>query len=151
MAVITPFLWFDDDLEEAIELYASVFDDVVVHDVSRNPDGSAFIAEVEIAGQRLKLLNGGPAFRFNEAFSLFVECDGQAEVDRCWDALTADGGEESQCGWLKDRFGLSWQIVPRQFGELMAAGDAEQAARVMAAMRTMTRFDVAALQAAFDG
>lgn len=151
MRSISPCLWFDDNLEEALDLYGSVFPDMIVHSVERNPDGAVFTATFEIAGLPLFGLNGGPHFRFTEAISLMISCDDQEEVDRLWDALTADGGEESQCGWCKDKFGLSWQLVPVQFGELMAAGTAEQSQRVMAAMMTMRKFDVAALRAAFDG
>jgi predicted 3-demethylubiquinone-9 3-methyltransferase (glyoxalase superfamily) len=108
-------------------------------------------ADFELAGQRVKGLNGGPMFPHTEAFSFMVECEGQDEVDRYWQALTADGGEESMCGWLKDRFGLSWQIIPVEFLEMVGGGNPEQVQRVMAAMQTMRKMDVAALQAAYDG
>lgn len=147
---ITPFLWFDDNLEEAIEFYRSVFPDMKVHGMSRGPGGMLFGAEFEIAGQRLNAMNGGPAYTFNEAISMFVVCDGQAEVDRLWESLTANGGEPGDCGWLKDRFGLSWQIVPLQFLNLMSGGDAEKGQRVMAAMQMMSKTDIEALQAAAD-
>ena len=151
MRSITPFLWFDDDLEQAAEFYTSVFPDGTVHSLTRQPDGKVLMAELEIAGQRVKALNGGPEFPHTEAFSFFVECDDQAEVDHYWEALTADGGEEGQCGWLKDRFGVSWQIVPVEFLELMSSGSPEQVERTVAAMLTMQKFDVAALRAAHDG
>jgi predicted 3-demethylubiquinone-9 3-methyltransferase (glyoxalase superfamily) len=151
MTTITPFLWFDNDLEEAIELYTSLFPDAKVHGINRKSDGSAFSAEFELAGQRFNALNGGPDFTFNEAISLFVACDGQEEVDRYWNALTADGGEESRCGWLKDKYGLSWQIVPNEFVRMLSDGTPEQVERVTGAMMTMAKLDVAALQAAFDG
>jgi predicted 3-demethylubiquinone-9 3-methyltransferase (glyoxalase superfamily) len=151
MRSITPFLWFDDNVEQAVAFYASVFPGVQVLDVHRNPDGSAFMAEFELGGRRYRGLNGGPHYRFNEAFSLFVECEDQAEVDRLWAALTGDGGEESMCGWCKDRFGLSWQIVPVQFMDLMASATPEQAGRVHAAMLQMRKLDVAALRAAAAG
>lgn len=150
MTTITPFLWFDDKLEEAIDFYSSVFPDAKVHGMNRNPDGTLFTAEFELAGQRLMGLNGGPQFHFTEAISLFVTCDDQEEVDRYWNVLTADGGEESQCGWLKDRYGLSWQIIPRQFPELLATGTQEQTQRVIDVMMTMRKLDVAALEAAYD-
>jgi predicted 3-demethylubiquinone-9 3-methyltransferase (glyoxalase superfamily) len=150
MKSITPFLWFDDDLEEAVELYTSVFPDSKVHGISRTPDGAAFTADFEIGGQQVRGLNGGPHYRHTEAFSFFVECEGQEEVDRYWAVLTADGGEESECGWLKDRFGVSWQIIPTEFMELMAGGQ-EQAGRVMAALRPMRKIDIAALRAAAAG
>lgn len=150
MKAITPFLWFDDNLEEAVDFYTSLFPG---HQpgLTRMPDGTVVAADFELAGQRLKGLNGGPHFRFNEAFSLFVECESQEEVDHYWSALTADGGEDGECGWLKDRFGLSWQIIPVQFLEMLSNGDGAQVGRVMAAMHTMSKMDVAALQAAYDG
>jgi predicted 3-demethylubiquinone-9 3-methyltransferase (glyoxalase superfamily) len=151
MKAITPFLWFDDDLEEAIDFYTSVFPDGKVHGMTRMPDGKVVGADFELAGQRVKGLNGGPMFPHTEAFSFLVECEGQDEVDRYWQALTADGGEESMCGWLKDRFGLSWQIIPVEFLDMIAAGNPDQVQRVMAAMQTMRKMDVAALQAAYDG
>ena len=151
MKTPTPFLWFDDDLEEAIELYTSIFAGSKVHDISRGPDGKAFVADFEIAGQAVKGVNGGPMFPQTEAFLFFVECDDQAEVDFYWDALLAGGGRENQCGWLKDRFGVSWQVVPSRFLQMMASGTPEQAGRVTAAFRTMQKFDIAALEAAYAG
>ena len=151
MKAITPFLWFDDDLEEAIDFYTSVFPDGKVHGTTRMPDGKVVGADFELAGQRVKGLNGGPMFPHTEAFSFLVECEGQDEVDRYWQALTADGGEESMCGWLKDRFGLSWQIIPVEFLDMVADGSPDQVQRVMAAMQTMRKMDVAALQAAYAG
>jgi predicted 3-demethylubiquinone-9 3-methyltransferase (glyoxalase superfamily) len=151
MKAITPFLWFDDDLEEAIDFYTSVFPDGKVHGTTRMPDGKVVGADFELAGQRVKGLNGGPMFPHTEAFSFMVECEGQDEVDRYWQALTADGGEESMCGWLKDRFGLSWQIIPVEFLDMVGGGNPEQVQRVMTAMQTMRKMDVAALQAAYDG
>jgi predicted 3-demethylubiquinone-9 3-methyltransferase (glyoxalase superfamily) len=151
MKAITPFLWFDNDLEAAIDLYTSVFPDSTVHGTTRGPDGALMTADFELAGQQVKGLNGGPLFPHTEAFSLMVECEGQDEVDRYWQALTADGGEEGVCGWLKDRFGLSWQIVPVEFLEMVSTGSPDQLQRVMAAMQTMRKMDVAGLQAAFAG
>jgi len=148
---ISPFLWFDNNIGEAIDLYTSVFPDVVVHGINRGPDGTVFSAEFDVAGQHLRALNGGPHFTFNEAISFFVECDDQAEVDRFWDALIANGGQPSQCGWLKDPFGLSWQIIPTQFLTMMSDPDSEKVQRVMAAMQTMGKLDVSGLQAAYDG
>jgi two-component system sensor histidine kinase QseC len=156
MTTITPFLWFDDDAEEAAEFYSATFPDSRILETSRYgegahvPAGTLMTATIELAGQRLMLLNAGPAFPHTEAFSLFVECDGQEEVDRYWDALLAGGGEPSMCGWLKDRFGLSWQIVPSEFIRLSADPDPAKASAVVGAMLQMTRFDVAALQAAYD-
>lgn len=149
MRSITPFLWYDHDLDEVLAHYREVFDDVVVHATTTLPDGNTMVAEFELAGQRFQAINGGPHFHHTEAFSIVVECDDQAEVDRYWSALTADGGEESMCGWLKDRFGLSWQIVPTQFLEMIRDPDPERVGRVMAAMQDMRKLDVAALQAAY--
>jgi predicted 3-demethylubiquinone-9 3-methyltransferase (glyoxalase superfamily) len=149
MKSITPFLWFDDDLEAAVELYASIFPGTKVHGMSRTPDGRVFTADFELAGQQVRGLNGGPHYAHTEAFSFFVECDDQDEVDRLWAALTADGGQESQCGWLKDRFGLSWQIVPTEFMTMLSQGSPEQAQRVMTAMQPMRKLDLAVLRAAF--
>jgi predicted 3-demethylubiquinone-9 3-methyltransferase (glyoxalase superfamily) len=151
MKTITPFLWFDNNLEEAIDLYSSLFPAAKVHGISRGPDGQAFSADFELAGQAFKALNGGPQFPFTEAVSFFVECDDQAEVDHYWSALAAGGGEPGRCGWLKDRFGLSWQIVPTQFLEMMSTGSPEQAGRVMVALQAMGKLDVAGLRAAYDG
>ncbi|HET6952055.1 MAG TPA: VOC family protein [Acidimicrobiales bacterium] len=151
MRAITPFLWFDDDLEAAIDLYTSVFPDGKVHGITHGPDGKVLTADFEIAGQHVKGLNGGPEFPQTEAFSFMVECEGQEEVDRYWQALTANGGEESQCGWLKDPFGVSWQIVPVEFLDAVGNGTPEQVGRVMAAMMTMRKFDVAAIEAAAAG
>ncbi|CAN5456916.1 VOC family protein [soil metagenome] len=150
MRAIAPFLWFDDDLEEAIDLYGSVFPGKPPS-TTRMPDGKVLAADFELAGQPFKGLNGGPEFRHTEAFSIFVECEGQAEVDRYWDALTANGGEEGMCGWLKDKFGVSWQIIPVEFLEMVSQGQPDQVQRVMAAMQTMRKMDVAALQAAYEG
>jgi predicted 3-demethylubiquinone-9 3-methyltransferase (glyoxalase superfamily) len=151
MKAIIPFLWFDDDLEEAIDLYTSVFPDAKAHGVMRTPDGKVMMADLELAGQRVRAINGGPEFPHTEAFSLMVECEGQAEVDRYWEALTAGGGEEGVCGWLKDRFGLSWQVVPVEFLDMVSNGTPDQVQRTMGAMQTMRKMDVAALQAAYEG
>jgi predicted 3-demethylubiquinone-9 3-methyltransferase (glyoxalase superfamily) len=153
---LTPCLWFNDDGEQAVEFYKTVFKDVTVRDISRYgegaplPAGTALTILFEIAGQEIMILNGGPSLQLNEAFSLYVDCADQAEVDRYWDALT-DGGEESMCGWLKDRFGVSWQIVPRRLSELLNDADPEKAGRVMQAMLQMQKIDVPALEAAYHG
>jgi predicted 3-demethylubiquinone-9 3-methyltransferase (glyoxalase superfamily) len=128
-----------------------VFPEGKVHGINRTPDGKVLTTDFELAGQHVKGLNGGPQFPHTEAFSFFVECEGQDEVDHYWQVLTADGGEESQCGWLKDRFGVSWQIIPVEFMDMVSSGTPDQVQRVMAAMMTMRKFDVAALQAAYDG
>jgi predicted 3-demethylubiquinone-9 3-methyltransferase (glyoxalase superfamily) len=147
---ITPFLWFDNNADEAINFYTSVFPDSEVIDRSDGPDGKLFLATFMLNGQELMALNGGPEFKFTEAISLFVSCQDQAEVDYFWEKLT-DGGEESQCGWLKDKFGLSWQIVPTALGELMADPDREKADRVMQAMLKMHKIDIQALEDAYRG
>jgi len=157
MQRITPFLWFDDDAEQAIAFYTALFPDSVVLDQSRwGPGGpvpavTLMTARVRLAGQELMLLNGGPMYPHTEAFSLFVNCETQAEVDSLWARLIAEGGEPGQCGWLKDRFGLSWQIVPTVLGEMMAEPDRAKAKRASDAMMKMVKIDIAALRAAVAG
>ena len=156
MLKVTPFLWFDHQAEEAAAFYVGVFPDSKITAVSRygeagpGPAGSAMTVQIELAGLPVTLLNGGPVFRLTEAFSLSVSCEDQAEVDRYWAALTADGGEESQCGWLKDRFGLSWQIVPRALPEVLGHPDRAKANRAMQAMLQMKKLDIEALRAAAE-
>jgi predicted 3-demethylubiquinone-9 3-methyltransferase (glyoxalase superfamily) len=152
------WLWFDGNAEEAAKLYTSLFPDSRIVRVDRaasdtpgNKEGDILTVEFELGGRTFAGLNGGPQFRFSEAISIQVLCDDQAEVDRYWDALTADGGEESMCGWLKDKYGLSWQIVPKVLNELLDTGDADAARRTMEAMLKMQKLDVATLQAAHDG
>lgn len=142
MPKITPFLWFDAPLEEPIAYYESIFENVRVDSVS--PTSASF----EIEGQAFMALNGGPQFQFNEAVSFFVECEDQAEVDYYWNRLTADGGAESMCGWLKDRYGLSWQIIPKALMTYLGDADRERADRVTQAMLKMKKIDVAALDRA---
>lgn len=149
MPKVTPFLWLDTNAEEAIRHWGAIFTSMRVLEEHRmGKEGPLFSATIEIEGQRLMLLNGGPHFKFNEAISLFVSCQTQAEVDDLWSKLSA-GGSEGRCGWLKDKFGLSWQIVPKALGELMGKGGPAKAKAVMEAMRQMGRLDVAALQAAY--
>jgi predicted 3-demethylubiquinone-9 3-methyltransferase (glyoxalase superfamily) len=150
MKKITPFLWFDTQAEEAMNFYVSLFKNSKVLNVSRGPDGKAFIVSFELDGQEFMALNAGPEFKFNESISMYVNCENQAEVDYFWNALIADGGEESMCGWLKDKFGLSWQIVPKQLGELMGDSDPEKSKRVRDAMLKMQKIIVADLQKAYD-
>jgi predicted 3-demethylubiquinone-9 3-methyltransferase (glyoxalase superfamily) len=150
MKKITPFLWFDTQAEEAMNFYVSIFKNSKVGSVSRGPDGKAFTVDFELDGQDFMGLNAGPLFQFNESISMFVSCGDQTEVDYFWNKLTADGGEESRCGWLKDKYGLSWQIVPRQLGELMGDPDPEKSQRVMQAMLQMNKIIVADLQKAYD-
>ncbi len=153
---ITPNLWFDGQAEEAAELYVSVFRDSRIVDVARYTEagpgepGSVMTVEFELDGQRFVGINGGPQFPFTEAVSFQITCEDQDEVDFFWERLT-DGGEEGPCGWLKDRFGLSWQVVPKGMAELFADPDRSRATRAMEAMLQMKKLDVAALRAAADG
>jgi predicted 3-demethylubiquinone-9 3-methyltransferase (glyoxalase superfamily) len=158
MQKIVPFLWFDDQAEEAAELYTSILPDSRILNVSRYGEvapgetGTVMTVELELLGQRFVALNGGPAHAgFTQAVSFQVPCETQEEVDRLWDALTADGGEESMCGWLKDRFGLSWQITPTALPRLLGDPDRERAERAMAAMMQMRKLDIAELERAADG
>lgn len=150
MQKITPFLWFDNQAEEAMNFYTSIFKDSKVLSVTPGPDGTAMSVTFELQGQEFMALNAGPQFKFNEAVSFFVSCKTQAEVDELWEKLTADGGEEGRCGWLKDKYGLSWQIIPTALGELMSDPDPEKAGRVVQAMLKMNKIDVPTLQQAYD-
>lgn len=160
MQKIIPCLWFDKEAEEAINFYCSLFPNSKVGKVTRydeasakqsgQPVGSVLTIECTLNGQSFTALNGGPVFKFNEAISFIVNCEDQAEVDKYWDALTKDG-EEVQCGWLKDKFGLSWQIVPKQLEELLGDKDPGRASRAMAAMLKMKKIIIADLQKAADG
>ena len=151
MPVQTPCLWFDGQAEQAAEFYTSIFPNSAITSVSRNPDGSALVVEWTLDGQPYQGLDGGPMFAgFTETISISVDCADQAEVDHYWDALT-DGGQESQCGWLKDRFGLSWQIVPRRLMELVGDPDPDRARRAQQAMYGMQKIVVADLERAADG
>ena len=149
MDTITPCLWFDGDGLEAAEFYVSLFPDSRIDDVSPAPDGSPLIISFTLMGRPFQALNGGPQFTFTEAVSLVIPCDGQVEVDRYWSALT-QGGEESMCGWLKDRFGLSWQVVPDQLSEILGDPDPDRAARATQAMLQVRKLDIDALRAAAD-
>ncbi len=157
MQRITPFLWFDDQAEEAMDFYTSVFEDSEVIGVSRYGEagpgepGTVMIATFELEGQRFTALNGGPRFKFTEAISFEVDCETQEEVDYLWESLTAGGGEESMCGWLRDKYGLSWQVVPRVLGELMGDDDREKVKRVTEAMLSMRKIEIAELQRAYEG
>jgi predicted 3-demethylubiquinone-9 3-methyltransferase (glyoxalase superfamily) len=157
MPKITPFLWFDKNAEEAMNFYTSLFKNSKVGNVHRYPEGSpgdmdgqVMTADFELEGQKLIVLNGGPVFKQSEAFSLFVEVEDQEEVDYYWEKLTADGGEESMCGWLKDKFGLSWQIIPKALNELMGDPDPKKSKCVMEAMLKMKKIVVDDLQKAYD-
>ncbi len=157
MKAIYPCLWFDNQAEEAMNFYASVFPDSRVLDISRYgsngqlPEGTAFVVRAELNGQQMMALNGGPQdFGFSEAISFYVGCETQEEVDTLWDKLS-EGGEPGPCGWLKDKYGLSWQIVPTALGEMLGDQDRLKAQRVMEAMLQMGKLDVAQLQKAYDG
>lgn len=158
MLKITPFLWFDSQAEPAAELYVSLFPNSRITRVTRYPNDASqatpadvMTVEFELDGLPVTALNAGPTFRLSEAFSFVIHCDGQEEVDRYWTALTADGGQESQCGWLKDRFGLSWQVTPRQLVEMTTSTDREAAGRAFQAMMGMKKIDIAAMRAAYNG
>lgn len=150
MTTATPFLWFDDDLQEAVEFYRSVFPDVEILSVQEN-QGDWFGCEFTVAGTAFMGLNGGPGHPHTDAFSIFVACDGQAEVDRYWDALVDGGGSPTACGWIDDRFGVSWQIIPRRLHELLADPDPARAKRALDEMMRQVKIDVAALERAADG
>jgi predicted 3-demethylubiquinone-9 3-methyltransferase (glyoxalase superfamily) len=150
MKKITPFLWFDTQAEEAMNFYVSLFKNSKVNNISRGPDGKVFSVSFELDGQEFMGMNAGPQFKFNEAISMLVHCEDQAEVDYFWDKLSAVP-EAEQCSWCKDKFGLSWQIVPKQLGELMGDPDPEKSQRVMQAMLKMKKIIVADLQKAYQG
>lgn len=156
MQKITPFLWFDGQAEEAANFYVSVFKNSKVTNIMRvgdagpGPKGSALVVGFEIESVTFSALNGGPNFKFNEAISFVVHCESQQEVDYYWSKLS-EGGKEIQCGWLKDKFGVAWQIVPTAFFKLVADPDPAKVARVMAAMMKMVKFDIAALERAAKG
>ncbi|HUG47611.1 MAG TPA: VOC family protein [Candidatus Limnocylindria bacterium] len=157
MNKVFPCLWFDGKAQEAAEFYTSLLPDSRIDSVWRTPAdtpsgpaGTVLTVDFTLAGQHLQGLNGGPDFHFNEAISFVIECEDQAETDRLWDALTAEGGEPSVCGWLKDRFGVSWQIVPKRFNELMNDPDPERARRAMEAMLKMGKLEIAELERAAD-
>lgn len=145
MGRITPFLWFDGRLEEAVRLYTSVFKNARI--ISLNPMSASFVIE----GQEFMGLNGGPMYKFNEVVSFFVSCETQDEIDYYWNALTSDGGQENQCGWLKDKFGVSWQIIPTALGRHLGDPDRDKAGRAMQAMRRMKKIVIADLDAAAAG
>jgi len=151
---ITTFLWFDNNAEEAANFYTSVFKNSRILSTARYPEGSpgpqgtVMVVDFELDGQRFTALNGGPHFKFTEAISLLVHCNNQEEVDYYWEKLTADGGQESQCGWLKDKFGLSWQITPDALLKVWTEADPEKAKRVMQAMMSMKKLIIKDLEAA---
>jgi predicted 3-demethylubiquinone-9 3-methyltransferase (glyoxalase superfamily) len=150
MKKITPFLWFDQEAEDAMNFYISVFRNSKVLGVTPGPNGVAQSVTFELEGQEFMALNAGPQFKFNEAISFFVDCNTQAEVDELWEKLTADGGEESMCGWLKDKYGLWWQIIPSALGGMLADKDPARAKRVMDAMLQMRKIDMDGLKQAYE-
>jgi predicted 3-demethylubiquinone-9 3-methyltransferase (glyoxalase superfamily) len=149
MPTITPFLWFDTQAEDAMNFYASVFERSRVISVNR-AGGKVMTVEFELEGQKFMALNAGPAFTFNESISFFVGCETQQEIDDYWDKLTADGGAPGRCGWLKDKYGLSWQIVPKALGRLLGGTDGAKSKRAMDALMQMNKLDLNALQRAYD-
>ena len=163
MQKITPFLWFDGQAEQAAKFYTSIFKNSTVGKILRygeevakvsesgRPVGSVLTIEFELDGQKFVALNGGPQFKFNESVSFVVNCETQEEVDHFWAKLTSDGGEESACGWLKDKFGLSWQITPTILIDMLHDKDSEKSERVMKAMLQMQKIDIAKLKAAYAG
>lgn len=156
MQKITPFLWFNDQAEEAMNFYVSIFKNSKIISIKRKGEdgtgakGAMFMGIFELDGQQFYALNGGPMFSFSEAISLFVDCDTQQEVDDFWEKLS-EGGEKRQCAWLKDKFGISWQIVPKILSELLGSKDPEKAKKVMQAMMQMTKIDIAKLKEAAEG
>ena len=150
MPTITPFLWFDGQAEEAMNFYASIFERSKVISVNR-AQGKVMSVQFELEGQRFVALNAGPQYKFSEAISFFVGCETQEEIDTLWAKLTADGGSPSQCGWLKDKFGLSWQIVPNSLGRMLGDKDPARSQRAMQAMLQMKKLDLQQLQLAYDG
>jgi predicted 3-demethylubiquinone-9 3-methyltransferase (glyoxalase superfamily) len=155
---ISTCLWFDGDAEEAARFYTSIFPESSIDTIDASPadtpsgsEGSVLVVNFRLAGRSFIALNGGPEFPFTEAISLSIDCENQAEVDRYWDALLADGGQPSVCGWLRDRFGLSWQVVPRQMNEMFKSSDRAAAKRAMEAMLKMTKIDVAEIERAYAG
>jgi predicted 3-demethylubiquinone-9 3-methyltransferase (glyoxalase superfamily) len=156
MQRINPFLWFDNQAEEAVNFYTSVFKNSTIGTISRygdegpGPAGSVMVISFQLDGQEFLALNGGPIFKFTEAISFTVNCDTQEEIDYYWEKLSA-GGQEVQCGWLKDKYGLSWQIVPTIFGNMMQEGTAEQTNRMMKALLQMVKLDIKGLQDAYEG
>lgn len=157
MPTITTFLTYDSQAEQAVNHYLSVFEQGRIvrttryGDAGPGPKGSVFGITFELLGQTFMALNGGPSFKFSQAISLFVACDTQTEIDRYWGKLTADGGKEIQCGWLVDKFGVSWQIIPRNLEELISGPDAAKSGRAMQAMLKMQKLDIAALKRAYEG
>ncbi len=163
MQKIVPCLWFEDNVEDAAKYYTSIFpnsqiigepshyEGEAMTEISGKEEGEVLTVEVSLDGQRFTLLNGGPQFKFTEAISFQIDCKDQEEVDYYWEKLTEGGGEESQCGWLKDKYGVSWQVVPEQLVECLSSPDKEKSQRAMEAMLKMKKIDIAEIQRAFEG
>ena len=147
---ITPFLWFDGKAEEAMNFYVSIFRNAKAGKIMKGPDGSVMGVTFQLEGLQFSALNGGPQFKFTEAISLFVDCKTQQEVDRLWEKLSA-GGQKSRCGWLKDKYGLSWQVIPSVLGKLLQDRNREKAGKVMQAMLQMDKIDIKRLKEAYRG
>jgi predicted 3-demethylubiquinone-9 3-methyltransferase (glyoxalase superfamily) len=160
MQKISPCLWFDDQAEQAVNFYCGIFKNSKILEIlhydkasaqaSGQSEGSVLTVTFELDGQKFMALNGGPIFKFTEAVSFMIPCDTQEEIDYYWEKLTADGGEESQCGWLKDKYGMSWQVYPAIIDKMLMDKDRAKAGRAMQAMLTMRKFDIAALESAFE-
>lgn len=156
MQKITPFLWFDNNAEEAANFYTSIFKNSKILNIARyaeggpGPAGSVMTVNFQIEGQEFVALNGGPVFQFNESISFVINCNSQQEVDEYWSKLTANGGQESQCGWLKDNFGVSWQVVPKRLEELMTDKKPHKVQKVTEAMMKMKKIDIAKLEEAYE-
>lgn len=150
MPTLTPFISFNDKAEEAVRFYLSIFENGKILGTAPGPGGKPLTLDVELLGQRMVFMNGGPSFKLTQGFSLFVGCDTQAEIDRYWAKLT-EGGKEVQCGWLVDKFGLSWQIIPKSLPQFLTSSDPAKAGRAMQAMMKMVKLDIAELQRAYDG
>lgn len=158
---ITPFLWFNTQAEEAVNFYVSLFANSKITSISRYPEagneqhggepGKVMVVEFELSGRPFCAMNGGPHFKLDEAFSLQIDCETQEEIDRYWNALTSDGGQASDCGWCKDKFGLSWQVTPRRLMEMIASDDKAAVGRAMGAMMTMQKLDLPTLERAYEG
>lgn len=151
MQKIVTFLWFDGNAEEAVNFYTSLFKNSAITTKVPGPGGQVLTMGFKLEGQEFVALNGGPMFKFTEAISLYIKCDTQEEIDFFWEKLTENGGQESMCGWLKDKYGLSWQVVPPMLGELLGDKDREKAQRVIQAMMQMKKINIAALKKAYEG
>lgn len=151
MPKILPCLWFDDRIEDAVNFYVKLFEDAEIHDTQRYPDGRVLTMKFRLKDQEFTALNGGPDFKFNEAISFQVDCKDQAEVDHYWDSMTTDGGEEGRCSWLKDKYGLSWQIIPEALPRALSGSDRQGADRAMQALMEMKKVIVADIERAYAG